>query len=410
MSPTVPLRRAVLLALTALLAASGTVATAAPATGDCVPRGTWVEPSAAGPRPVAAEALLERAAQASVVLLGERHDSADHHRWQLATLVELQRRQPQLSLGLEMVPRRLQPVLDQWVAGELEERAFLEALDWKTIWGHDADLYLPILRFMRARRLPLLALNVERQLVSRVRAEGFEAVPPTQREGVERPAPPSPAYRRLLHRLWQHHPFVPSSGAGIPGMDNPSFRRFVESQQLWDRAMAQAIALERNRRPGALVVALMGNGHLAGGYGVPHQLRALGIADPVWFLPWETALACEALQPGLATAVFGMAPQPPPGVRLGVYLETHQGRVEIHQVAAGSLAERSGLRVGDVISKINGVAATSANQVIRAAQTHPAQRPLRLGVRRGGLQLELELQLEQGRHGDSEGHRHGPAI
>ncbi|WP_216900600.1 ChaN family lipoprotein [Synechococcus sp. CCY 9618] len=383
-------RRAAGLALAALLGA-GAPLSAAP--GPCVPGGAWVEPSAAGPRPRAAGTLLDQAAAGSVLLLGERHDSADHHRWQLATLQALLKRRPDLSLGLEMVPRRRQPVLDQWSAGELDEAAFLAALDWPAIWGYDVELYLPILRFARDRRIPLLALNVDRQLVRRVRLEGFEAVPPSEREGVGRPAPASEAYVALLHRLWQHHPFVPTPGHRLPGVEDPSFRRFVESQQLWDRAMAQAIADQRRRRPGALVVALMGNGHLAGGFGVPHQLRALGIAEPAWFLPWDASLNCDTLRPGLATAVFGIDPGPPAGLTLGVYLETHRGRVEIHQVAPGSLADRSGLLVGDVITAIDGRPATSARQVIDAVAAHPRGLPLVLTISRNGRGERREMVL-----------------
>jgi len=358
-----------------------------------VPAGAWVEPSAAGPSTVAAGELLDRLARRPVVLLGERHDSAAHHRWQLATLQALQERSPGLSLGLEMVPRRLQPVLDRWVAGALEERAFLDALDWPAIWGYDADLYLPILRFARDQRLPLRALNVERRLVRRVRAEGFAAVPISEREGVGRPAPASAAYRAQLHRLWRHHPFVPSDGKGLPGPEDPSFGRFVESQLLWDRAMAEAIAEQRRRRPGAPVVALIGNGHLAGGHGVPHQLRALGLAEAAWLLPWEDSLDCAALQPALATAVYGVVTPPPVGLRLGVYLETHAGRVEIRQVAPGSLAERSGLRVGDGITAVDGQPVSSARQVIERVAAHPVGRPLGLTLRRDGRLLPLQLAL-----------------
>ncbi|MCP9900835.1 ChaN family lipoprotein [Cyanobium sp. Cruz CV13-4-11] len=358
-----------------------------------MPAGAWVEPRAAGLRTVAAADLLDRLAKRPVVLLGERHDSAAHHLWQLATLQALQERSPGLSLGLEMVPRRLQPVLDRWVAGALEERAFLDALDWPAIWGYDAALYLPILRFARDRRVPLLALNVERMLVRRVRAEGFAAVPAREREGVGPPAPASAAYRAQLHRLWQHHPFVPSGGQGVPGLGDPSFGRFVESQLLWDRAMAEAIAGQRRRRPGAPVVALIGNGHLAGGHGVPHQLRALGLGEAAWLLPWEDGLDCAMLQPGQATAVFGLVSAPPAGLKLGVYLETHGGRVEIHQVAPGSLAERSGLRVGDVITVIDGQPAGSAREVIERVAAHPAGRPLGLTVQRGRRTLTLQLAL-----------------
>ncbi len=342
---------------------------------------------------MAAGDLLDRLAGRPAVLLGERHDSAAHHQWQLATLQALLARSPSLSLGLEMVPRRLQPVLDRWVAGELEERAFLEALDWSAIWGYDANLYLPILRFARDRRVPLLALNVDRQLVRRVRAEGLAAVPASEREGVGPPAPASAAYRAQLHRLWQHHPFVPDSGQGRPGLEDPSFVRFVESQQLWDRAMAEAIAERRRRHPGAPVVGLIGHGHLAGGHGVPHQLRALGLGEAAWLLPWDAGLDCDLLQPGLATAVFGVVSPPPAGLKLGVYLETHGGRVEIRQVAPGSLAERSGLRVGDGIAAINGQPVSSARQVIDRLAAHPVGRPLGLTLRRDGRLLTLQLTL-----------------
>jgi membrane-associated protease RseP (regulator of RpoE activity) len=179
----------------------------------------------------------------------------------------------------------------------------------------------------------------------------------------------------------------------LPGLEDPSFGRFVESQLLWDRAMAQAIAEQRRRRPGALVVALIGNGHLAGGHGVPHQLRALGLTEAAWLLPWEDSLDCAALQPGLATAVYGVVTPPPAGLRLGVYLETHGGRVEIRQVAPGSLAERSGLRVGDGITAVDGVPVSSARQVIERVAAHPAGRPLGLTLRRDGRLLPLQLAL-----------------
>jgi membrane-associated protease RseP (regulator of RpoE activity) len=157
--------------------------------------------------------------------------------------------------------------------------------------------------------------------------------------------------------------------------------------------MAEAIAERRRRHPGAPVVALIGNGHLAGGHGVPHQLRALGLAEASWLLPWDGGLDCAVLQPGLATAVFGVVTPPPAGLRLGVYLETHGGRVEIHQVAPGSLAERSGLRVGDGITAIDGQPVSSARQVIERLAAYPAGRPLALRIERGGRSLVLPLAL-----------------
>src|SRR5262245_36779321 len=52
------------------------------------------------------------AAKNSIVLLGESHTDADHHRWQLQTLAALHGYKGQLVIGFESFPRRLQSVLD----------------------------------------------------------------------------------------------------------------------------------------------------------------------------------------------------------------------------------------------------------------------------------------------------------
>ena len=95
-------------------------ALAAPAA--CVPVSSWVAPP---DRRVHPDAVLDAAAAKAVVLLGEEHDNAEHHRWQLHTLAALHARRANLILGFEMFPRRVQAALDRWVAGELD--AGLEA-------------------------------------------------------------------------------------------------------------------------------------------------------------------------------------------------------------------------------------------------------------------------------------------
>jgi uncharacterized iron-regulated protein len=34
---------------------------------------------------------------------------------------------------MEMFPRRVQPALDRWIAGETTERQFLGETDWRTV-------------------------------------------------------------------------------------------------------------------------------------------------------------------------------------------------------------------------------------------------------------------------------------
>ncbi len=177
-------------------------------------------------------------------------------------------------------PRRLQGVLDDWIAGKLSAEAFLNAVEWRRVWGYHSALYMPLFQFARLNRIPMVALNVERSLVSRVGREGWAAVPQDAREGLTDPAPASEGYLRELAAVaamkrvmppgggdLQSAPPEPDDAAIAEAMKQPDFKRFVEAQQTWDRAFAQGIADARRKYPNATIVAVLGSGHVAFGYG-----------------------------------------------------------------------------------------------------------------------------------------------
>ncbi|MBM3356466.1 MAG: PDZ domain-containing protein [Betaproteobacteria bacterium] len=355
---------------------------------DCVPVGGWVLPG--GARLPGAE-VVARAAKRSVVLLGERHESAEHHRWQLQMLAALHAIRPEMAIGFEMFPRRVQKALDRWVAGELSEAEFLGASDWRNVWRMDPNLYLPLFHFARMNRIPMVALNIDDRLRREAAARGFDAVPEGEREGVTRPAAPSTAYLDYLLPVYREHE---REGSKKPeaGRDDPDFRRFVESQQLWDRAMAQRLhaALARPGRP--LVVGIMGGGHIVHGYGVPHQLKDLGVTDVATLLPWDRDRECRELVAGIADAVFGVAaPVSParPRQRLGIRIELAQDSVRIVEVQKGSIAEAAGIRDGDVITEIAGLAVKRMTDVSDAVQRQAPGTWLPLKVRRQDATVEI---------------------
>ena len=306
----------------------------------CVPLAAWSVVSADGVQEIDVHEVLARAAPNAVVLLGESHESAEHHRWQLHTLAALHGQRPDVVLGFEMFPRRTQPVLDRWVAGELTETEFLQAVRWSEVWGFDPAYYLPLFHFARMHRLPMLALNVERSLVRRIGRDGPDAVPESEREGVGRPAPAASEYLRELHAAYRQHGADKSADP-----DDPAFRNFVAGQLMWDRAMAEAIEQGRSRYPGRQVIAIMGRGHTVPG-AVPHQLRALGIAQTAVLLPWDLGPECTPPRPGMAQAVFGVAPGAERSAasrpRLGVALAPGEGPgARIEDVEAGSVAAQA---------------------------------------------------------------------
>jgi len=234
------------------------------------------------------------------VLLGESHTDVDHHLWQLNTLAALQGRGANLVIGFEAFPRRLQSVLNDWVNGKLTDAAFLEASEWQQVWGYDSALYMPLFRFARLNRIPMIALNVERRLVLQVGQQGWESVPVTEREGLSDPAPASVAYQRVLvgtylakkalqpdaiHRAAQGPDLPELDEAELTeAMKEPEFKRFVEAQLTWDRAMAEALAEARQNFGNAVVVGILKRARCRGARGSAsaqgsRNLRT-GIAHP----------------------------------------------------------------------------------------------------------------------------------
>src|SRR5579871_6474384 len=276
-------------------------AAAPEAASACATYGGWIDVKT-GRSIDRGDLFRDLAAKSGVVLLGEFHTDADHHRWQLQTLAALHGRGGTLVIGFEAFPRRLQAVLDDWVDGKFTDEAFLKASEWRQVWGYDAALYMPLFQFARLNRIPMIALNVERKLVSRVGQRGWEAVPAAEREGLSNPAPASPAYQRELARVYLIKKSLPpgadplsvSQGPSPPEPDEaavaeavkqPEFQRFVEAQLTWDRAMAEALAGARRKFADATVVGILGSGHVEVGHGVPHQLKDLGIVELKTFIP-----------------------------------------------------------------------------------------------------------------------------
>lgn len=243
----------------------------------------WIDPT--GERALGEAEALARLAEARVVLLGERHDSLRDHHWQAATIGRLAALRPEIIVGFEMFARSVQPALDAWVEGRLDREAFLAASRWAQDWGFAPGLYAPLLDLCRARRLPMRGLNIPRDLVRAIGSDGWEAVPPGDRSWLSPAVPATAAYRRYLFAV---------TGGRRPGREaqapeDPAFDRFVRAQQAWDRAFACAIAAAAEAAPRALVVGIIGRGHLEFGHGTPAQLAALGIAPVRVALPGAPA-------------------------------------------------------------------------------------------------------------------------
>lgn len=271
------------------------------------PIASWLDPDTGNL--LDAERLMQDMAAKQVVLLGESHDVAEIHRWQLHVIVALHTLKKNIMVGFEMFPRRLQPVLDAWVGGELGTEEFIEQSEWYKVWGFPAEIYLPIFHFCRQYQIKMLALNCYRELVTRVGDGGWESVPENERDGLTPAAPPTEAYIASFSR-W----------LGTPENPWQPQERFFRAQQTWDRAFAcnMVKAMDEAKARGdkvPLAIGIIGSGHMVYRQGSVYQLKDLGVHDiGVLVTSDRDELDAQTIH-GKADAIFRITPPEPNAVR-----------------------------------------------------------------------------------------------
>ena len=372
----------------------------------CVPEGEWVTFEG---KTLDKQSVIKSLSQKKVVLLGEDHDNVEHHRWQLHTIAGIYAYQPDMALGFESFPRATQKYLDQWVAGELEEKEFLELVEWDKVWRFNKDYYMPMFHFARMNKIPMYALNVERKLVAMVSQQGWENVDESLKEGVTKPASPSLEYLEVLAGVFaQHKPRHDTAEhdkdgehAGLSDtefrkiMESPGFRGFVQGQSVWDRAMAEKIEQAINKDKHSVMIGVMGAGHLMHGFGAPHQLKDLGVDSIVTLMPWDGLIDCSELKNGAVDIAYGIIEidtsetEEDERPRLGVYLDHINATVVITRLVDNSVAEKTGLKVDDQIVEIAGKKVTKVIEVVETVKSTAFGTWLPMKILRGDKTMEL---------------------
>jgi uncharacterized iron-regulated protein len=306
-----------------------------------------------------------------LVFLGESHTDAEFHRVQLRVIQELHERGRQVLVGLEMYPVPEQPSLDRWNSDKsLDEEAFLRESHWYRNWGYHWNYYRDIFLFARANGIPMFGVNLPRAAVQTIRMQGFDALPPDQRALLpERVDLDNAEHQRLFKA------FFGPEDALHGNMPEPMFQAMFRAQCAWDAAMGWN-ALQALRKHGgekAIMVVLIGAGHVAYGLGAERQARLWFDGKTASVIP--VPIAEEAggppvakVQASYANFVWGLPPSTDPiypSAGIATPEQKSGERYKVIMVSKDSPAEGAGFKVGDELVSIDGTPYTDKESVNR---------------------------------------------
>lgn len=216
------------------------------------------------------EVMAAALATADAVFVGEQHDDPNTHHLERALLEALARRRADIAVSLEMFERDTQAALDAYLAGTLDEAAFLKD---SRPWPRYQTDYRPLVELAREHGWPVIAANVPRPLASGVAKGGLstlESLAPEQQPWIAADIQcPKDAYFDRFSATMGGHPA--GDGPDAVAKQKAMVERYYYAQCLKDEVMGESVArVALGPGDGPLVV------HYNGAF---HSDFALGAAE-----------------------------------------------------------------------------------------------------------------------------------
>ncbi len=287
--------------------------------------------------------IINDVSEKRVIYIGEHHDRFSHHMAQLRVIQGLDRRDRRLAVGMEMFQRPFQDVLDRYLGGQIDEKTFLKESEYLKRWRYDYHLYRPIIEYCKEHGIPILALNLPAEISKKVARKGLESLSDEELKQVPVELDWSnTVYKTRLRQIFEEH----------PENEIKNFDDFYQAQVLWDETMSQSVHDYLNNNPDRQMVVLAGNGHIVFGDGIPSRTCRRGKYDQAIIIANAT---CDSIEQDMADFfLFPPMVQPPFSAKLGVILNDEDNRVVLKKVMHNSIAQKSGLKSGDLVLSFDG--------------------------------------------------------
>jgi len=287
------------------------------------------------------EDIIPQLASSRIIYVGEKHDRFAHHMNQLHVIKKMHEAGYKLAVGMEMFQKPFQQIVDDYLAGRIDEYTFLKKAEYFSRWRYDFNLYKPIIDYLKQEGIPLVALNIEGNLTRKVAREGMYDLSDKQKKQLPSDMNFSnETYRNDLNKVFVVH---------NKQEDLQDFNYFLQAQMLWDEGMAESAHRFLTNHPELKMVILAGNGHIRHKYGIPDRLYRRNQE------PFSVVVQDEEIEDGVAdyilltTELNGKV-----SPKLGVMVEEKDQRLVIKGVSQNGPAKKAGLQEGDVIKTFSG--------------------------------------------------------
>lgn len=240
-------------------------------------------------------AVWPRLAKARAVCIGEEHPNPHHHWVQLHAVGQIAKQLApgdKLALGMEMLQKPFQGVVDDYVGKRIDAAAFQSRVGWQERWGYDYGFYGPTIDAAVAAGGQVLALNVAQELRKKISKQGLAALTPEEKAQV-----PELKLDDAQHRAWWDALMASMADAhgahgsphgkpadGHAGPKMPSMEDIYRIQVLWDETMADTGAKWLAANPTGHLIIVAGNGHCHDS-AIINRMKRRGIADVVSVRP-----------------------------------------------------------------------------------------------------------------------------
>ncbi len=274
-----------------------------------------------------------------VIYVGEQHDQFAHHINQLTVIKKCHEAGYKIAVGMEMFQVPYQKALNDYMAGEIDERTFLKESQYFNNWGYDYNLYKPIIDYVKSKGIPLIALNIDKHITNKVSKQGIDSLTAEEKQQIPSAMDLSNGtYRHDLYQVFLLHQ---------KRFGHQNFDYFLQTQAIWDETMAQTASQFLTDNPDSKLIVLAGNGHVMYKYGIPNRLSQ---RKPE---PFSVIVQAQAIDKGIADYILlTQKLKGKKAPKLGVMIKEKDNQVIIMGVGDNTPAKKARLQVGDVIIQV----------------------------------------------------------